>query len=251
MTKLKVYKDALKKNTVLEGVVILTQFDEKLGTDIVVMDLDGLMGVITREELDYSVAWKSLVGFVGMRIGYIVKKIDEAKGVIYCSRKEAQEKMAPVILEQLKQGKELEATVTGLVRYGAYMEINGIYGLMENNDFSNDFIKIKDVLKVGDKINVKMKNISENNRVTLVPVKKHVLEAVLKLENFERNQVVLGVVNAIKPFGAFVSIAPGLDALCPVPETEEIEEGAQVSFRITQVQGEKGRVRGKILRVIK
>ena len=30
-----------------------------------------------------------------------------------------------------------------------------------------------------------------------------------------KRQVVLGVVNGIKPWGAYVTIAPGLDALCP------------------------------------
>jgi small subunit ribosomal protein S1 len=251
MEKIKMYKKAMKNEEILEGTIILTQYDKELESDIVVMDLDGMKGVIQRKDLDFQVEWKSLVGLIGMKVGFIIKEIDEEKGIIFCSRKEAQEKMQPVILKKLEDGKELEATITGLVRYGAYVEMDGVYGLIENSDFSDDHIKIKDVMKVGDKIKVKLKNISDKKRVTLFPVEKYVLEAVLKFDNFERNQVVLGVINTIKPFGAFVAIAPGLDALCPIPETEEIEEGAKVSFRITQVQEDKGRVRGKILRVVK
>lgn len=244
------YKKAMKSNEILEDIVVLTQYDKEIDSDIIAMDLGGMRGVVKREDLDYQRDWNSLVGFIGTKINFIIEKIDEENKIIYCSRKKAQEMVEDDIIDSLESGKELEATITGVVRYGAYVEINGIYGLLQNSDFSDDYIKIKDVMNIGDKIKVKLKNISQNNKITLLPAEKYVLKAVLKFDNFERNQVVLGTVNTIKPWGVFVQISKGLDALCPIPETEEIEEGVQVSFRITNVKKEEGRVRGKILRVI-
>lgn len=244
------YKRAMENKEILKGLVVRTQFDEELDTEIIEMDLEGMRGIIKREDLDYQVEWKSLVGFIGMEVYYIVKDVDFENKIIYCSRKEAQEMVEEDILKRLQEGEVFNATVTGLVRYGAYVEIQGIYALLKNTDFSDDHVKVKDVLNVGDKINIKLKKISMNNRLTVEPIQKYELKTILKFDNFERDQVVLGVVNGIKPWGAYVTIAPGLDALCPIPPTEEIEEGTKVSFRITQVQEDKERVRGKIIRVL-
>lgn len=244
------YRKAMENKEILKGLVVLTQFDEALGTEILVMDLNGMRGIIKREDLDYQIEWKSIVSFVGMEVNYIVKDVDFDTKTIYCSRKEAQEAVEEKIIKRLEEGETFNATITGLVKYGAYVEMEGIYGLLKNSDYSDDHVSVKDVLNIGDKINVKLQKVSMNNRLTVEPIEKYILKTVLKFDNFERDQVVLGTITGIKPWGAFVNIAPGLDALCPIPPTDEIEEGVRVSFRITQTQEEKGRIRGKIIRVL-
>lgn len=244
------YIKAMEDKKILKGLVVLTQHDEKLETEILLMDLEGVKGVITRDEVDYQMEWKSLVRFVGQEIYFTVKEVDEENNIVYCSRKEAQELMEEEIIERLKNGEIFEATITGIVRYGAYVEINGIYAILRNIDFSDDYVKVGDVLKVGDKIKVKLQNVSENKRLRVEAVEKYKLKTVMNFDAFERDQVVLGVVNGVKPWGAYVTIAPGLDALCPIPSIGEIEEGTRVSFRITQVQKDKERVRGKIVRIL-
>ena len=244
------YKKAMENKEVLKGLVVRTQPDENLDTEIIEMDLDGIRGIIKREDVDYQIEWKSLVGFVGMEVYYVVKEVDIENRIIYCSRKEAQEMVENDIVKRLGEGEVFNATITGLVRYGAYVEMQGIYGLLKNSDFSNDHVNIRDIMHVGDKINVKLKKVSMNNRITVEPIQKYELKTILKFDNFERNQVVLGTINGVKPWGAYVTIAPGLDALCPIPPTMEIEEGLKVAFRITQVQEDKERIRGKILRAL-
>ena len=244
------YIKAMEDKKILRGLVVLTQYNEELDTEMLLMDLEGIKGIITREEVDYQMEWKSLVRFVGQEIYFTVKEVDEENNIVYCSRKEAQELMEEEIIERLKNGEIFEATITGIVRYGAYVEINGIYAILRNIDFSDDYVKVGDVLKVGDKIKVKLQNVSENKRLRVEAVEKYELKTVMNFDAFERDQVVLGVVNGIKPWGAYVTIAPGLDALCPIPLIGEIEEGTKVSFRITQVQKDKERIRGKIVRIL-
>lgn len=244
------YKKAMENKTILKGLVVLTQYSEELDTEILLMDLDGVEGIIKKEDLDYQMEWRSLVSFMGREIQYVVKEIDEENNRIFCSRKEAQELIEESIIERLKNAEVFRATITGIVNYGAYVEMEGIYGLLKNTDFSDDHVSVGDVLKMGDTIDVKLLKVSVNNRLTVEPVRKHVLKTVMKFDYFERDQVVLGTVNGVKPWGAYVTIAPGLDALCPIPPTGEIEEGSKVSFRITQVQEDEKRVRGKILRVL-
>ena len=71
----------------------------------------------------------------------------------------------------------------------------------------------------------------------------------MDINSFEKNQIVLGVVRNIQPFGVFVQIAPNLDALCS-PDIAEIEEDMKVSVRITKVDKAAGRVRAKILNIL-
>ena len=167
---------------------------------------------------------------------------------MFLSRKEAQEILRPEAMEELESGAVVGAKVVNILPYGAYLEYKGVSGLLKNTDFSNDHTAIEDVLNLGDIINVKLRNISESGKIYFEVVEKYSNPTVVDFDIFERNQVVLGTIKNIKPFGAFVNIAPGLDALCPIPTTREIEEGMKVAVRITKVDKEKERVRGKIVR---
>lgn len=244
------YKKAMEEKRILKGLVLLTQYSEALDSEILLMDLNSIKGIVLKEDVDYQMEWKSLVGFLGREIYYVVKEIDEEREIIYCSRKEAQEMAEENIVSRLQAEETFDSIVTGIVKYGAYVEIEGVYALLKNVDFSEDHIAVGDALKVGDSIKVKLKKVSNNNRLTVEPVEKYKMKTVMSFDFFERDQVVLGTVNGVKPWGAYVTISPGLDALCPIPPTGEIEEGTKVSFRITQVQEGERRIRGKIIRIL-
>lgn len=250
MNKLNVFRKAMENKEIMKGVVKLVQYNKDLGTDILALDLDGVKGVIVREEADHEVKWKSLVGFIGREVNFIVKSIDEETGTVFCSRKEAQEILKGEIIERLCEGEVFNAKIVNILKYGAYVEIEGISGLLKNVDFADDYTAIEDVLKVGDTVNVKLKKVSANDKLIFEAVEKYKNPTIMEFDMFERDQVVLGVVRNVKPWGVYVCIAPGLDALCPIPGTGEIEEGMKVSFRITQVKPEEKRVRGKIIRTL-
>jgi small subunit ribosomal protein S1 len=183
-------------------------------------------------------------------VSFVVKEIDRDAGVVICSRKEAQAILKEKIIERLKEGEVFSAKVINILNYGAYVEIDGVTGLLKNVDFAEDYTTIGEVLKIGDTVNVKLKKISANGKLNFEAVEKYKSPTIMNFDMFERDQVVLGVVRNVKPWGVYVCIAPGLDALAPIPGTGEIEEGMKVSFRITQVRKEEKRVRGKIVRIL-
>lgn len=250
MTNLRVYEKAMENKEILKGVVKVVQHDDELDTDVLILDLDGVKGYVVRDEVDAEVQWKSLVGFLGREINFMVKEVDRDRGVVICSRKDAQIEKKEEIVERLREGEVFKAQVINVLKYGAYVEIEGVTGLLKNVDFAEDYTTVGEVLKVGDFVNVKLKKISSNNRLIFEAVEKYKNPTIMNFDMFKRDQVVLGVVRNVKPWGAYVCIAPGLDALCPVPGTGEIEEGMKVSFRITQVKPEEQRVRGKIVRIL-
>ncbi|WP_257985750.1 S1 RNA-binding domain-containing protein [Bacillus sp. M6-12] len=228
----------------------MVQHNAELDTDVLVLDLDGVKGIIIRDEVDLEVEWKSLVGFLGREVSFVVKEIDRDTGVVICSRKDAQEILKQEVVERLREGEVFNAQVINVLKYGAYVEIDGVTGLLKNVDFADDYTTVGEVLKVGDTVNVKLKKVSSNDRLIFEAIEKYKNPTIMSFDMFERDQVVLGVVRNVKPWGVYVCIAPGLDALCPIPGTGELEEGMKVSFRITQIKPEDQRVRGKIVRIL-
>ena len=250
-----IVKDSTEKvkeeKEIRKGRVILVQKDEKLGTNIAILDLNGTKGVIKEEDLDYEVKWRSLVPFVGKEIFYTIKEIDKENEIIYCSRKEAQELMRAGVIERLESGEEIVATMSSGSNYGAYFDIDGIYCTMKNTSFSDDHVNIKDIIKAGDSLTVKLVKIGKNSgRITVEPVVKYELPQREQLVNFEENQVIVGRIVTVKPWGIFVELSPGVDALCSVPPTIDVEVGLEVVLKINEVVPDKSRIRGKILKSI-
>ncbi|WCK57729.1 S1 RNA-binding domain-containing protein (plasmid) [Aneurinibacillus sp. Ricciae_BoGa-3] len=250
MNTITAYEKAMNNKEILKGLVKVVQNNKELETDVLVLDLDGVKGIIVRDEVDLEVQWKSLVGFLGREVSFVVKEIDRDNNVLICSRKDAQAILKEGIVERLREGEVFNAQVINVLKYGAYVEIEGVTGLLKNVDFAEDYTTVGEVLKVGDSVNVKLRKVSSNDRLIFEAVEKYKNPTIMSFDMFERDQVVLGVVRNVKPWGVYVCIAPGLDALCPIPGTGEVEEGMKVSFRITQIKPEEERVRGKIVRII-
>lgn len=249
MSKFTVYENALKKEETLNGVIKVVQFSKEFNSDILILDFDGVEGIITRDELDMNYKWKSLVGFVGREVFFKVIGVEKDKNRVLCSRKLAQAEINDSVMEKLNSGAEVDATIINILKYGAYIDFNGVSGLLKNTDFSEDYTAVGDIKSVGDVIKVRLKKITDKNKLTFEAVEKYKNPTIMNFDIFQRDQVVLGKVKNVQPWGIFVNIAPGLDALCGVPSTGEIAEDMSVTIRITQVDAENKRVRGKILQV--
>ena len=260
MENLKKFLEYKEKGTVLEGVVRITKFHDLLETNVLVVDLNGIQGIIPREEVDVIDTNKSLVNFVSKKIKFMVKEVDEEANLIICSRKMYKEIERAKIIERLECGETFKAKITKLLKFGAYVNIKGVTALLTNKDFTNDYIPIKDVKNVGDVVEVKLINVSKNNRIYVEADEKYECNTIMNFDIFEPQDVVAGVVKNITPSGCFVCIAPGLDALAPVPEALDIEVDMPVSFKIKQVNKpedevvksgkKKAGVRGSIVRII-
>lgn len=254
------YTKIIEERKLMSGIVKLTQFNEELSTDIVLIDLDGVMAIIPREEIGITDIKRSLVNFIGKRIKFYVKEIDVDKNLLICSRKEFKEEERDALIKKLEAGENVKGRITKFVPFGAFLNINGVVALIHNRNFANDYTAISEIKKIGDTIDVKLNKISKNKRILVEAVNKYEIPTAINLDLFKPNQVVFGKIRNITTKGCFVCIAPGLDALCPVPLNLDIEEDMEVSFKIQQVNRETDEavisgkkipgVRGKIVRII-
>ncbi|MEK4947756.1 hypothetical protein [Carnobacterium sp. FSL W8-0810] len=241
----------IQQEVALTGIVLASQYDEELASDVVKVEVSGIPVVITREELGCTPHNLPLMRYVGETIQFQLIEANEANGMVMGSAKKIKEKEFDKLYHELKDGKQFQAKVTKILRYGAYCVIGDISVQMLNKDFAEDHTTIGDVLEIGDAIDVRFNRITENKNLRVEPLVRYKNGVSVSLTELEPNQVVLGTVRSVKKWGIFVRIAPNLDALCSIPSHLAVREGDKVSFRITQVLKEEKRVRGKIVRLIK
>lgn len=162
------------------------------------------------------------------------------------------------MLQSLQNGNVYEGELTGFSRYGGYIEVNGVTGHIRNSDFTDDHSDIREYLSVGDKVEVRCKEISAEGYIFWEVMTKMRRTKPIS-HDFEADTVVLGRVARISDFergvGVFVNLALGIDALCSLPRDLEVEEGSRVSVKIESVTpGRKAtdapRIRGRIIRVV-
>jgi len=246
---LKKYEDFVKEKKVLKNIVKVVHYDEQLESDVLLLDLDGFKGIIKKKDVDADLDIKSLVNFIGREVSFVALEVDRETGNIICSRAEAQRMTKENVMNRLSDGEAFPAQIINILKYGAYVEIEGVTGLLKNTDFAEDYTAIEEMHSIGETIQVKFKKVSENDTMLFEAVKKYKNPTIMGIGMFQPNQVVYGVIRSIKPFGIFVQIAPNLDALC-APATEELEEDMKVSVKITKVIIEENKVRGKIINVL-
>lgn len=125
--------------------------------------------------------------------------------------------------DKLTVGDEVEGTVTGVVDFGVFVNVNGIEGLIHISEISWERVNNpSDYVKVGDTIKAKIISI-DKDRLSL-SMKQLTEDPWLKeVEQFSKGDTVTGSVTRITPFGAFIQISPAVEALVHVTELGEGE----------------------------
>lgn len=240
-----------KDKTILKGIVKLVQSNVEKENEELVIDYEGIKCIIPGNMVDNEFNFKSLISFIGTEVSFIVKDINKKDEIIIGSRADAQKITKPQIIEKLNDGECFDAKIINILPYGAYVDIEGVTGLLKNVDFAEDYTAIKEIKHVGDKVKVKLRGYSSKNNLLFEAVTKYISPTAITKDSLNVGDVVLGVVRNKQPWGIFVNVAPGLDALVD-SEFVEVEEDQKVTVRIKSIkQGEdKLKVRGKIISVL-
>lgn len=160
---------------------------------------------------------------------------------------------AEELWDNIAVGDIYEGVVRNITNFGAFVDIGGVDGLVHISELSWQHVDHpSDVVSVGDVIQVYVKDFDrERNRISL-GYKKIEDDPYRNVEEkFPVGSVVTGTVVRIVNFGAFVEIAPGVDALCHISEISDIhldspadvlEVGQEVTAKVLAVSNEKRRV---------
>ncbi len=177
---------------------------------------------------------KDLSKYAGQEIEFVISEynpkrrryIGDRRQLITAQKAELQK----ALFEKIKEGDVVEGTVKNVTDFGAFIDLGGVDGLLHISEMSWGRVEHpKKVFKVGDKLNVLIKEIN-GNKVALSlkfddanPWK----DAAVK---YAVGNVVTGKVARMTDFGAFIELETGVDALLHVSQIskEHVEKPSDV-----------------------
>ncbi|MGH7238974.1 MAG: 30S ribosomal protein S1, partial [Candidatus Saccharimonadales bacterium] len=139
------------------------------------------------------------------------------------SEKEAIKDDTQARFNELKVGDVVEGLITGVIDFGAFVNVDGIEGLIHISEISWERVdNPRNYVHVGEKVKAKIIAI-DKDRLSL-SLKQMTEDPWLKqVKAFKPGDTVEGKVTRITPFGAFVQLSPSVEALVHVSEMSDDE----------------------------
>jgi small subunit ribosomal protein S1 len=185
---------------------------------------------------------KNLQQYVGNTYEFKVVKINQERQNIVLSRRELieQERLErrQKLLSEMTPGDIRKGTVKNITDFGAFIDLNGIDGLLHITDMSWGRIgHPSEILKVGQDIDVVVLDINrEKERVSLGLKQKLANPWDNIEEKYPVGAKVKGKVVNLVPYGAFVELEPGVEGLVHVTELSWTKRVAKPSDVLKQDQ---------------
>lgn len=136
--------------TVLKGVVKVTQYSEIFGEDVLILEQGDIKVYIPRPEIELKRVTKSLIGYVWKEIEFIVTDFNAEEGYVVGSSREVKLEQREKMVDEVfgpNRDAEVDAVITRVLGFGAYVKIGELSALIQNKDFSNDHTIVADLHK--------------------------------------------------------------------------------------------------------
>ncbi|MBF1329153.1 MAG: S1 RNA-binding domain-containing protein, partial [Mogibacterium diversum] len=195
--------------------------------------------------------------FLGQTVDVEVIKVDNKRNRAVFSRKavlvDEKRKQVAEIWANLNVGDVVEGKVMRFTDYGAFVDIGGVDGLLHISEISWGKLKHpKEVLNIGDIINVKILALNEEKGKISLGLKQTQPEPwSLVGSKYEVGQIIEGKVVQIKDYGAFVELEAGLDGLVHISEianrrvenvSDELALGNSITAKIMEIDADRKRI---------
>ena len=207
----------------------------------VVQILGGGLSVVVEEAREFipaslvsDVYEKDLSKYQGQEIEFVISEFNPKRNRIIGDRRQLlvaeKAELQKALFEKLNVGDTVTGTVKNVTDFGAFIDLGGVDGLLHISEMSWGRVENpKKVFKVGEEISVFVKDINET-KVALSLKFPESIPWANAAENFAVGKEVTGKVARMTDFGAFVELAPGVDALLHVSQISRahVEKPADV-----------------------
>lgn len=187
----------------------------------VLVDVADLKGFIPSSQLRTGLPFD---GLIDQKIEVKVLEADPKKNKLILSQRQAvaeqRDQVVDNVLSNLTEDQIVTGEVVRIADFGAFVDINGIDGLLPISEISWQRIKHpSDIITLGEKIEVKIIKIDTELKRISLSLKRMGENPWQQIEGqFKEGEVIKGTVNKITSFGAFINIFPGVEALLPTSE---------------------------------
>jgi small subunit ribosomal protein S1 len=139
------------------------------------------------------------------------------------SEKEAMKDDMQARFAELAVGTVVKGMITGVIDFGAFVNVDGIEGLIHISEISWERVEDpRKYVKVGDQVEAKIIAI-DKDRLSLSLKQLQEDPWMTEVKAFKKGDTVEGRVTRITPFGAFVQLSPSVEALVHVSEMSDDE----------------------------
>lgn len=187
----------------------------------VLVDVADLKGFIPSSQLRTGLPFD---GLIDQKIEVKVLEADPKKNKLILSQRQAvaeqRDQVVDNVLSELSEDQIVTGEVVRIADFGAFVDINGIDGLLPISEISWQRIKHpSDIITLGEKIEVKIIKIDTELKRISLSLKRMGENPWQQIEGqFKEGEIIKGTVNKITSFGAFINIFPGVEALLPTSE---------------------------------
>jgi small subunit ribosomal protein S1 len=188
---------------------------------------------------------KNLNVLVGESFEFKVVKINMERQNIVLSRRELIEQeraeRRSALLGEMMPGDIRKGTVKNITDFGAFIDLNGLDGLLHITDMSWGRIgHPSELLKVGDEIDVVVLDVNKDKERVSLGLKQKLANPWESIEaKYPVGEKVKGKVVNLVPYGAFIELEPGVEGLVHVTElswTKRIAKPSDVLKQGTEVE---------------
>ena len=187
----------------------------------VLVDVADLKGFIPSSQLRTGLPFD---GLIDQKIEVKVLEADPKKNKLILSQRQAVAEQRDAVVDNVLANLTEDQVVTGevvrIADFGAFIDINGIDGLLPISEISWQRIKHpSDIITLGEKIEVKIIKIDNELKRISLSLKRMGENPWQQIEGqFKEGEIIKGTVNKLTSFGAFINIFPGVEALLPTSE---------------------------------
>jgi small subunit ribosomal protein S1 len=238
-------EDAWKNRLPVDGTVVKEVkggFEVKIGGTVRAFCPFSQMG-IRRDE--------NQADYIGRSLSFTIAEFEESGRNIVLSRKaildEEKREKKLALKETLKEGMKVRGKVTSLQKFGAFVDIGGVEGLLPISEIAwTRTEKVSDLLSLGQEVDVIIKKLDwEGDRFSF-----SLKDALPDPWDFVADTYLvgsyhMGTVSRLAAFGAFVTLNEGVDGLIHISKLgagrrinhprEVLKEGQRVEVQVEAV----------------
>lgn len=224
--------DELQKVFENQEIIEISPYDANRGGLLV--ELEGIRGFLPVSQLaaghyprvsgaDKDEILQKLNALTSKTLRVRILDISRKDNKLIFSEKEAVKDDMASRFAKLKVGDTVEGVVTGVIDFGAFVNVDGIEGLIHISEISWERVEDpRNYVKNGQTIEAKIIAI-DKDRLSLSLKQMQEDPWLNEVKAFNKGDVVEGKVTRITPFGAFVQLSPSVEALVHVSEMSDDE----------------------------
>jgi small subunit ribosomal protein S1 len=202
--------------------------------------------------------------YLGQTIECRVIELNRSRNNVVLSRRAVLEEQRREdrerILDRLQPSMIVDGTISNIVDFGAFVDLDGIDGLIHISELSWSHVNHpSEILSIGDTVNVKVLDIDRDRQRISLGLKQTQEDPWQRVvDTYNVGDELEGKVTKVVTFGAFVEILDGVEGLVHISELaqhhvenprEIIQPGDEVRVKILEIDSERRRLSLSIKRV--